>query len=188
MKMVVGLGNPGKKYEHTRHNAGFEVVDELARRWAVRFRRSWVIPAETARGGAEALGEDCWLVKPQTYMNRSGAAVAPLARKKGVQAGDLVVVVDDAELPLGKLRIRQRGGSGGHNGLKSLIEALGTEDFVRLRVGVGRKGEGADLADHVLSPLSREDRRALEESAGRAADALEVMAREGAEAAMNKFN
>ena len=187
MKLIVGLGNPGKKYERTRHNVGFEVVEELARRWPVRFRRSWGVPAETAKG-ADELGGELLLVKPLTYMNRSGEAVAPLLRKKGLSADNLIVVLDDAELPLGKLRIRKKGSAGGHNGLKSLIAVLGTEEFARVRVGVGRQEEGGDLADHVLGVFSRTERKEMEQMVGRAADALLMLVRDGADAAMNTFN
>ena len=185
--MVVGLGNPGRKYERTRHNVGFEVVDELARRFAGRFRSGWLSSAETTKVQTDG-GQDLLLVKPQTYMNLSGHAVAPLARKRGLTPPDVIVVVDDAELPSGKLRIRARGSAGGHNGLKSLIQDLGSDDFIRVRVGVGRKDPGSDLAEHVLSPFSREDRRLIDEAVGRAADAVLCILNESVDAAMNKFN
>jgi PTH1 family peptidyl-tRNA hydrolase len=187
VKMVVGLGNPGRKYERTRHNVGFEVVDELARRLSGRFRKGWLATAETAKVQTDS-GQELLLVKPQTFMNLSGKAVAPLARKRGLDPSDVIVAVDDAELPAGKLRIRARGSAGGHNGLKSLIQDLGSEEFMRVRVGVGRKELGGDLAEHVLSPFSREDRRLIDEAVTRAADAVLCILHEGVDAAMNKFN
>jgi len=187
VKMVVGLGNPGRKYERTRHNVGFEVVEELASRLSGRFRKGWLAAAETAKVQTDG-GVDLLLVKPQTYMNLSGTAVAPLARKRGLAPQDVVVVVDDAELPAGKLRIRAKGSAGGHNGLKSIIQELGSDEFLRVRVGVGRKDPGGDLADHVLSPFSREDRREIDEAVTRAADAVLCILHENVDAAMNKFN
>lgn len=186
MKIVVGLGNPGKAYEHTRHNVGFEVLDELARRHDASFRRSWRFRARLAeiRAGDQAL----LLVKPQTFVNRSGEAVASLLRRKGLSASDLMVIVDDVELERGQLRIRARGSAGGHNGLKSMIERLGTEEFVRLRVGVGRVPEGVDRVEYVLARFSAEDRGPMEETIRRAADAVESTVVDGLDQAMNRFN
>lgn len=186
MKLVVGLGNPGRKYEHTRHNVGFAVLDELARRAGVSFRRSWRFPAdlaETSLGGATVL-----LVKPRTYMNRSGEAVGPLARKKGAGPGDVVVVVDDMDLDAGRLRLRPGGSSGGHNGLKSIAEHLGTEAYARVRVGVGRPQPGEDRVGFVLGSLPPGEREAVREAIGRAADAVAAVIERGCDRAMNDFN
>ncbi len=186
MKMVVGLGNPGKAYERSRHNAGFEVLDELARRAETTFRKSWLVSTQAAKMRAD--GEDVLLVKPRTFMNRSGQAVAPMLRRKGLGVEDLIVVLDDVELDCGKIRIRKKGGAGGHNGLQSVIQALGTEDFVRVRVGVGPRPAGEHLVGHVLGPFSAEERAKMKDSMPRAADAVLAVIRDGADKAMNDFN
>ena len=187
MKLVVGLGNPGRAYEHTRHNAGWQVLDEFARRRQATFRRSWCRPVQTAKTALEGAGS-LLLVKPLTYMNLSGNVLPALMRPAGLAAKDLIVVADDVNLPLGKLRIRASGGADGHNGLKSVIARLGTEDFVRVRVGVGEEEEGKSLKDHVLERMGAEERRALADAAGRAADALECLLVHGVDGAMNRFN
>ncbi|MBN1269275.1 MAG: aminoacyl-tRNA hydrolase [Kiritimatiellae bacterium] len=185
MKVVVGLGNPGRRYERTRHNVGFLVADELARRSGAAFRRSWRMPL---RSCSVRIGEqDVLLVKPETFMNRSGAAVAPLLRKKGLAEADLILVLDDADLPAGQLRVRPRGGAGGHNGLKSVIVQLGSEAIARVRVGIGRR-PGEDMVDHVLSTFTPEEREAIEAAVPRAADAVESVLRNGVEKTMNDFN
>jgi PTH1 family peptidyl-tRNA hydrolase len=181
----VGLGNPGERYRRTRHNIGFMVVDVLAARAGVRKGRelaeAWV--ASAALGGDEVL-----LVKPQTFMNRSGAAVERVLGLEGGRPEDLVVVADDVALPLDTLRVRERGSHGGHNGLRSLIDALGSSEFPRIRIGVGR-GEPADeLADYVLSPFLPDEVLVVQELVGRAGDAVLCLIEEGAPAAMNKFN
>ena len=187
MNLLLGLGNPGRAYAHTRHNAGWAVLDEVARRHGVKFRRSWRRPVESAKLTLEGAGP-LLLVKPLTYMNRSGNVLPGLMRPAGLTAKDLIVVADDINLPLGSLRIRARGSAGGHNGLKSVMAALGTEDFVRVRVGVGEKREGQDLKDHVLEQMSAGVRRAVEENAIRAADALEHLLLHGVDSAMNQYN
>ena len=182
---MVGLGNPGERYRRTRHNAGFMVADALAAR-AGAGRGSaegdaWV--TDTRIGGVDVL-----LVKPLTFMNRSGLAVEALRAARGLSPGDVLAVVDDAALELGELRVRERGSHGGHNGLRSLIEAMGTEEFPRLRVGI-RKGElPDDLAEYVLSEFPEEDVLVVQEIVGLAADAVECFLRDGAAAAMNRFN
>ena len=186
MKLVAGLGNPGKRYEQTRHNVGFDVVEELARRGDAEFKKGWLSSAHTAKMRVGEAGE--WLlVKPQTFMNRSGAAVAALIRKKGWSPAELVVVLDDADLGVGRLRIRKKGSAGGHNGLKSVIQELGTDEFVRVRVGIGRQA-GAEMVDHVLSRFEGDERSAMREAVNRAADAIQCMEREGVDVAMNRYN
>ena len=185
MRLVVGLGNPGDRYRRTRHNAGFMVVDVLAARSGVvrgtAESEAWVAEARLA-------GEDVLLVKPLTFMNRSGVAVEALLTRLGGSPQDLVVVVDDIALELGTLRVRERGSHGGHNGLRSLVDVLGTEEFPRIRIGI-RKGEPAgDLADYVLSEFPPEDVLIVQEVVGMAGDAVESLMREGATAAMNRFN
>lgn len=186
MKLVVGLGNPGRKYERTRHNVGFDVLDELARRAGVEFRRSWRFPAEMAEVVLD--GKRLLLVKPRTFMNRSGEAVGPLARKKGAAPGEVLVVVDDVELECGRLRLRRDGRAGGHNGLKSVIELLGSESFPRVRVGVGRKQQGGDMVQHVLGRFTPDEQAVMKDAVARAADAVEVVLKEGLEKAQNQFN
>jgi PTH1 family peptidyl-tRNA hydrolase len=184
MRLVVGLGNPGDVYRQTRHNAGFMVVDALASRLqAVGRERGGAWVAETRLGGAPVV-----LVKPQSFMNLSGEPVARLLAAQEGTAADLVVVVDDVALDLGTIRVRVRGGDGGHNGLRSLIETLGTEDFARVRVGV-REGElPEDLAGYVLAPFLAADREAVAEAVDRAAAAVGCLVAEGAVVAMNRFN
>ena len=185
MKAVVGLGNPGAQYKGTRHNVGFEVVDELARRGSLRFESS---PADAlvARWRNTAAG-DVLLVKPLTFMNLSGQAIGELTRYFKIEVGDVLVVVDEVQLPLGRLRARKAGSAGGHNGLKSAIAHLGN-GFPRLRLGVGRGNERRDLADHVLSRFEKDEAAEVERMTTRAADAAEMFITSGIEAVMNAFN
>jgi len=182
MKAIVGLGNPGREYAGTRHNIGFEVIDEVARRWNVRLR-----PWKSAADLAVVTGRSAVLVEPQTFMNLSGDAVGRVAAFHKLEPADVLVVVDEVQLPLGRIRLRRAGSSGGHNGLKSIIQHIGTE-FPRLRIGVGRGDPKWDLADHVLSRFGREEREAVAEAVNRAADAVEMFVDEGIEVAMNRFN
>jgi PTH1 family peptidyl-tRNA hydrolase len=182
---VVGLGNPGARYERTRHNAGFMVVDELAARARAASRLdgdAWVADATI---GSEAVR----LVKPLCFMNASGAPVARLLAELQAGAAGLVVAVDDVALPLGRVRVRERGSDGGHNGLRSLVLALGTDAFARVRIGVGVEPRpGIDLADFVLGEFLAEELPKLREVVGVAADAVTCLLAEGAEPAMNRFN
>ncbi|HOC17512.1 MAG TPA: aminoacyl-tRNA hydrolase [Vicinamibacterales bacterium] len=186
LKLIVGLGNPGRRYRDTRHNVGFAVVDELARRHDAGFEGA---PADALMARARRLGPDgAILAKPLTMMNLSGFAVSELSRYFRVAPGDLLVVADDVALPLGRLRARPRGSDGGHKGFRSIIEQLGNGEFARLRVGVGRGDARRDLADHVLGGFDPEERPQIAEAIGRAADAAEVFVLEGIEAVMNRFN
>jgi peptidyl-tRNA hydrolase, PTH1 family len=186
VKLVVGLGNPGPQYRDTRHNVGFWVIDEVARRWGVsdngreRFD-AWNVRA--AHGGESVL-----LAKPLTFVNNSGFAVSRLAQYFQIEPHDMLIVIDEAALPLGRLRARREGSAGGHNGLKSIIEQLGGEGFPRLRVGVGRGDNRRDLADHVLSKFEPEERATIEAATLRAADAAEMFVTDGIERVMNTFN
>ena len=185
MRLVVGLGNPGDRYRRTRHNVGFMVADALAVRAGVG---RWVEEADVWTAEARVGGEDALLVKPATFMNRSGVAVERVLEARGGGAADLVVVLDDAALDLGTLRVRERGTHGGHNGLRSLIEVLGSDEFARVRVGI-RKGEPqADLAEYVLSEFPEDDVLVVQEMVGLAGDAVEYLVRQGAAEAMNRFN
>jgi PTH1 family peptidyl-tRNA hydrolase len=184
LKLIVGLGNPGERYADTRHNLGFQVVEELARRYRVRLRNDSKRKARVARIGE--IGDGVLVAQPTTFMNLSGWAVRDVAFFHKVAPPDLLVVVDDADLPLGRLRIRRRGSAGGHNGLKSIIQELGTIEFPRLRIGVGR--QAGELKNHVLGRFDADERALVGAAVERAADAAEVFAREDILAAMNRFN
>ncbi len=180
---IVGLGNPGAEFEGTRHNVGFRVVDELSRRFRCGpFQRrayALVVP----RPGSRRL----LLVKPTTYMNRSGLAVASLCREEGLIPAQVLVVVDDVDLPLGQLRLRARGGPGTHNGLRSVVEAVG-ESFPRLRLGVRGTQPWTDLAAYVLAPFTEDEKAAAEAMVQRAADCVEAAIFSGLSPAANRFN
>ncbi len=186
MKVVLGLGNPGPDYDATRHNAGWWLVDRLAYDWDLpRFRRSgpaWSTEGSVGEGGVR-------LVKPSTYMNRSGAALKTLDDLEDFDAAsDLLVVVDDAALDVGRVRFRPSGSPGGHNGLKSVSGALRSDEYARLRIGVGRRPSGVDLADWVLSPMPQEDEDVVVGLLPELTQAVEVWMTEGVEAVMNRFN
>lgn len=186
MKVVIGLGNPGPEYDATRHNVGWWVVDRLAYDWDFGpFRRDGrALVSEGPVGTHEVR-----LVKPTTYMNRSGAALRSLPGGEDFDpAEDLLVVVDDASLDVGKVRFRPQGSPGGHNGLKSISGALRSNEYARLRIGVGRKPEGEDLADWVLAPMTREDEQVIVDLLPELTTAVEAWLGEGVEAAMNRFN
>jgi PTH1 family peptidyl-tRNA hydrolase len=183
VKLIVGLGNPGAKYRGTRHNIGFAVLDELAARWQVSFESAPVDALiAKVRGADEVL-----LAKPLTFMNASGEAVGALLRYYKIEIADLLVVVDDVQLPLGKLRARVRGSAGGHNGLKSIVAHVG-DAFSRLRLGVGRGDPRRDLADHVLTRFDADEAAEVERVTARAADAAEMFVTSGIGAVMNGFN
>jgi PTH1 family peptidyl-tRNA hydrolase len=187
MKLIVGLGNPGREYRDTRHNVGFMVVDEISRRHGIEWSAGPSQIAEVLVG--KKFGAEPWmLAKPLTFMNLSGDAVAGLVRYFDVGAGDLLVIVDEAALPFGKLRARARGSAGGHNGLKSVIARLGTTEFPRLRLGVGRGDGRTELADHVLAKFERGEQAELESLIARAADAAELFAADGISKVMNVYN
>ena len=184
--LVVGLGNPGEKYENTRHNVGFLTVDQLADRANVPVQK---LKHRALTNTAEVGGVRVLLMKPVTYMNLSGEAVGEAARFYKIPPDHVLVISDDVSLPLGKLRIRKGGSAGGHNGLKSIIQHLGTDQFPRLRLGVGEKPRpDYDMADWVLGRLQGEDWKAMEAAVDRAADAVECVLSQGVDAAMNRFN
>jgi PTH1 family peptidyl-tRNA hydrolase len=181
--LVVGLGNPGPRYDGTRHNVGFACLDLLAERAGVRFadKRQHALIGEGSLAGARVV-----LAKPRTFMNSSGLAARYLLDRFGVRAERMLVVYDDMDLPLGSLRVRAQGSSGGHNGLNSINAEVGTSAYPRVRIGIGRPARGA--IEHVLARFSREEQAVVDEALARAAEAVEVWLTEGIDAAMNRFN
>ena len=185
MLLIVGLGNPGPRYAETPHNAGFVVCDRFAAKHrlgalAAKFQGEFV------RG--RALGADVGLLKPQTYMNLSGESVAAALRYLPVEPADLVVVFDEMDIPSGKLRLRKKGGHGGHNGLRSIIECIGSSDFPRIRVGIGRPPEGWEPTGHLLAKVPSGEKARFSATVDLAVEALEMVLEKGFEAAMNRFN
>ena len=184
--LIVGLGNPGEQYENTRHNVGFLVADELGERGSFPIQR---LKFKALTNPAVIGGQGALVMKPTTYMNLSGEAVGEAARFYKIPPGRVLVISDDVDLPLGKLRIRTGGSAGGHNGLKSVIQHLGADQFPRLKVGVGGKPHpDYDMADWVLGKLQGEDKRVMDEAVKRAADAVECFLKDGPQKAMNRFN
>ena len=186
MKLIVGLGNPGTKYIHTRHNIGFRVVYALSRRYQARFKHRLFQKSEVAQAGIS--GENVQLVKPLTYMNLSGICVASYVRKNNIPFENLIIICDDVNLPLGNIRLRRRGSAGGHNGLESVIKSLRTEEFPRLRLGVGPDKAIDDLADFVLSDFEKSEIEHTDSMIDNAADACEDWLKNGIDETMQKFN
>lgn len=185
MKIIAGLGNPTREYEGTRHNMGFSAIYQIADRYNIKMN---IARHKALIGTGIIAGEKVMLVMPQTYMNLSGESIGEILRFYKLSPADLIILYDDIDLDVGKLRIRAKGSAGGHNGIKSIIAHIGTETFDRVRIGVGHKPEGWDLADHVLSRFSKEELPVVRDSVSRAADAIEVIISSGIEAAMNRFN
>ncbi len=186
MKMIVGLGNPGREYDHTRHNVGFDVISVLAEKLDVK-PGMWKAEHRAHTARAMIGTEKVILVKPQTFMNLSGEAVRALNdyyKLNGLE--DLIVISDDVAIPTGHIRIRAKGSAGGHNGLKNIIQYMGGDGFVRLRVGVG--GPGNDMVDHVLGHFSSEDAKIMQEAFDKAADAVSCIVTDGIDKAMTRFN
>jgi peptidyl-tRNA hydrolase, PTH1 family len=183
--VVAGLGNPGSEYAATRHNAGFMLVDRLAGRQGACFRKD-LRRSFTCR--LEYQGAEIILAKPKTYMNLSGTALREILHRYPVNLSDLLVVYDDVALPLGKIRLRSAGSSGGHKGMQSIIDALGSSEIPRLRIGVLTGAPPPDCSEYVLSNFNRSEREILEETLERAADAVEVVVAEGLDRAMSRFN
>ena len=186
MYLIAGLGNPTREYEHTRHNMGYDCADILAEKLGVKFKRSR-FGAMVAKGTWN--GNQVLLVKPLTYMNLSGAAVAPLAKYYKIDTRkELIVIYDDSDLEPGQIRIRKKGSAGSHNGMKSVVSHLGHEEFIRIRLGIGRRPEQIDMVDYVLGHFSSSERKIVDEALNKAADAaLDVIAN-GADHAMNNYN
>ena len=187
LKLIVGLGNPGKKYEQNRHNIGFMIVDRFAKHHGIKL---CIKKKKAVFGRGKCNGEDVVILKPQTFMNLSGEAVLYLASFLKIKTIDIVVVADDTELPLGKIRVRQRGGSGGHNGIKSLIYSLKSENFPRVKFGIGRPPDNSkiELYDYVLDDFSSSEKETLENELNNAVEALGVVIMDSINEAMNKYN
>jgi PTH1 family peptidyl-tRNA hydrolase len=185
MRLIVGLGNPGFEYHLTPHNLGFMAIDRLAEACGKELSRR---EAQALTAATELAGEQVVLAKPQTYMNLSGLAVARLLQNYELEPRDLLVLVDEIEIPLGMLRIRPRGSAGGHNGLKSIIGAIETDDFARLRMGVGPERPVEDYVSYLLRPFRNADRQLVAEMLDQAAEAVQVILSEGVQKAMNRFN
>lgn len=186
MYVIVGLGNPGRQYDNTRHNIGFTVIDTLAQQENIDVLEK---KHRAIIGKGVIAGQKCILAKPTTFMNLSGESIRELTDYYKVdETTELIVISDDISLAVGKLRIRKKGSAGGHNGLKNIIANLGHEQFIRVRLGVGEKPKGWDLADYVLGRFSAPERELLAETAEKAADAIRMIITDGADAAMNAFN
>lgn len=189
MKLIIGLGNPGREYTGTRHNIGFAVLAELARKHGLNFDKRC---CHSRTGEGRIIGQEVVLAKPQTYMNLSGNAVAALMRRYKLKLSDILVVHDDIDLPLGKIRLRANGSAGGHNGIKSIIASVGSMDFARLKIGIGRPEspdvERREVVDHVLTGFNADERKAAEEAIGNSVQAIVLVVEQGLEAAMNRFN
>ena len=193
VKLIVGLGNPGRAYADSRHNVGFQCLNIFARKQGITWARR---QAKARVGTGEVAGEQVILAKPRTFMNLSGEAVAPLVRYYKIALSDLLVIYDDLDFPLGKVRIRERGGSGGHNGIKSIIEHLGSEDFPRIRVGIGPIQTDDSLGSpqktrtpqYVLGHFTAEEKAIVAEACLRVAEAIYCILAEGISAAMNRYN
>ena len=186
MIIIAGLGNPGLRYRKTRHNAGFEVIDILAKQYNISVRKK---DRQSVFGTGVINGKKVTLVKPLTYMNKSGEALSAWARYYGINPGDeLIVISDDIALAPGNLRIRRKGSAGGHNGLKNIISCLGTDQFLRVRIGVGGTEPGDDMITHVLGRMRKEDRIKLDDALSRAADACAMLVSGEVDNAMNRYN
>ena len=186
MKVVFGLGNPGKHYRHTPHNVGFAVIDKLASRLSCVLKKGFRFKARIGR--AILNEEELLLVRPETYMNRSGVAAASILRHWGLTPLDMIVVLDDADLAIGQLRIRVKGSSGGHRGLESIIRAMEGDEFTRVRIGIGRDSGGGGLKEHVLTPFSSGEWQDMEKAVKHAVEAVICILESGTETAMNRFN
>ncbi|GIW55239.1 MAG: peptidyl-tRNA hydrolase [Nitrospiraceae bacterium] len=184
MRLIVGLGNPGAAYAHTRHNIGIWVLERAAARWSIRLRRHGI----AVRGAGAVGSESVELAGHLDWMNVTGPPLKALLHELGLSPEQLIVIHDDLDLELGRLRIRQAGGHGGHNGLRSILAALDTPNFVRLKIGIGRPAPGQEAADYVLEPFSRDERTRIEPVLDRAVRALECIVLKGVGAAMNEFN
>jgi peptidyl-tRNA hydrolase, PTH1 family len=188
IRLIVGLGNPGRQYEKTRHNAGFLVLDTLAQDYSIDIKQK-KFNAEFGRGLLD--GQTVFLAKPQGYMNRSGPPIQQLATYFKIPTNDILIIHDDIDLTFGRLKLKQNGGHGGHNGLKSIIMALGTDDFIRLRIGIGRSAhtdESDQVTQHVLGSFSQDEKQAFEQIVQCAGKAIVTVIKYGIVEGMNQFN
>lgn len=185
MKLIVGLGNPGRQYQGTRHNIGFAVVDELARKAGIALASN---KFEGEYGQGTLAGSKAALLKPQTYMNLSGDSVAPAARFYKVEPDNLIVVHDELDLPFGRLQLKKGGGTGGHNGLSSIVERLGNGDFIRLRIGIGKPETKERVVGHVLGGFAKGEAGVVKEVTAKAVEAIEAIILKGLQKAMTEFN
>jgi PTH1 family peptidyl-tRNA hydrolase len=185
VKAIVGLGNPGKEYEHSRHNTGFLVINELSKAFHIPMGTKG---ARYRVGTGKINGEEVILVKPFTFMNRSGLAVKHFLESHRLGSNDLIVIQDDLDLEFGRIKLKDRGGNGGHKGIASIIEALGSDEFLRVRIGIGRPPASVGATEYVLGPFTQEEKADMEEVIRRAREAIEVIMREGVEKAMNQFH
>lgn len=183
--MIIGLGNPGPEYSKTRHNIGFEVIEAISREYAISLKMH---PANARVGRGVIRGREVILVQPMAYMNLSGDPVYRLAQRFGLSCEDMLIVHDDMDLAFGRIKIKEKGGSGGHRGIQSLLDAFGGGDFARLRMGIGRPEAGMNAVDHVLSSFKLEESKALERIITRARDAAVSVLCNGAKESMNRFN
>ena len=186
MRLIVGLGNPEPRYAHTRHNLGFLCVSALAKQHKVRWRKA--PSAETMASRVVLDDIECSLILPLTYMNNSGSAVKQVVKKNGVDLQDILIVYDDMDLKFGEMRLRPDGSAGGHNGIKSIMEHLGSKDFARLRLGVGKPKPGVDSVDHVLSDFTPGELKQLPDIINNALSCVHIWGTEGVAKAMNQFN
>ncbi|MCJ7856222.1 aminoacyl-tRNA hydrolase [Lachnospiraceae bacterium NSJ-143] len=185
MKLIVGLGNPGKDYSGTRHNIGFAVIDEMSREYSIDVNKG---KFKGVLGEGRIGGQKVLLLKPLTYMNLSGESVREVCDFYKIPVEDIIIIYDDISLPVGGLRIREKGSAGGHNGVKSIIAHLKTDEFARIKIGVGSKPDGGDLVNHVLGRFSKDDSAVIDDAVKRGAKAAAAIVATGAKEAMNEFN
>lgn len=186
MYLIAGLGNPTKKYENTRHNMGFDCIEKLSSKFGIKMKRSRF---SALVGKGEIGNESVILVKPQTFMNLSGDAISRIAKYYKIDTGkELIVIYDDTDLDIGSIRIKARGSAGGHNGMKSIIARIGSEEFIRVRVGIGKREEDSDMIDFVLGQFSEDERKKIDMALEKAAEAVEDIIRSGIEHSMNSYN
>lgn len=186
ISLIVGLGNPGASYENTRHNAGFWFVDKLAREASGSFRSESKFHAEVCKLSLH--GESCWLCKPDTWMNRSGQAVAAIARFYKIPVDEILIVYDEIDLPPGTVRLKNGGGHGGHNGMRDVISHLGSKDFLRLRIGVGHPGHSDQVSDYVLGKPSASDRRLIDDTIDAGLAVMPLVVKGDTETAMQRLH
>jgi PTH1 family peptidyl-tRNA hydrolase len=183
--LIIGLGNPGSRYDNTRHNVGFETIDVISGKYGIKVAK---LRHKALLGDGVIEGHRVLLVKPQTFMNLSGESVRDIVEWYKVPSSNIIIIYDDIDIPIGKIRVRSKGSSGTHNGMKSVIYHLQSDEFPRIRIGIGEQPEGWDLADYVLSKFSGDDAKIIEESISKAAEAAVAVIKYGIDAAMNVFN